>query len=331
MSLYSQLGFQFNDPANTAIQPYSASVNSNFALINSAITTQNTTSQFSNWQNKVNAHFASIVTTTPTGAASLALASTVHSQYVQTSLTPAPTSPLISSWQQQDIANNDVGGYFQNPVANVVQAIWNLSNTFITYKTNLLSNSNNATINTLIQQTVANAISIANVYAANYIYVTNRESNVNPTGNDTTTVHYQTAISQGKAASYIISLSDQSAQNNSIILGNFTSIMIGNTLNSLNTAFYSLSSILANSINTISIPWSSNIDLVNAQSLQSNVYTLANALLTFPKNDQNFFQNTANLIANYHSVRQFSNLGQSETQLINNYIGTSKLVSRINQ
>jgi hypothetical protein len=38
---------------------------------------------------------------------------------------------FIESWQAQDIANNDVGGYFQNPVANVTQSIWTVANTII--------------------------------------------------------------------------------------------------------------------------------------------------------------------------------------------------------
>jgi hypothetical protein len=332
MSLYSQLGFKFDDPeASIAVQPFSASVNSQMNLLSTASTTQNSDATFSSWQNKVNTHFSSIVMTTNVGISALAAASTVHAQYVKPALATPPVTPLLNSWQIQDMANNDVGGYFQNPVANVVQAIWNLSNTYITYNTNGLSNTTNATINTLIQQTVANAIAIANVYANTFVYVTNRESNVTSVGNDVTTIHYTTAMSQSKTATYIISMSDQSVQNNSIILGNFTSIMIGNTLNSLNTVFYTLSSVLANSVNTSSTPWSSNIDLANAQSLQSNVSALANKLLTFPQNDQRFFQNTATLINNYHSVRNFSSLGQSETQLINNYIGTPKLISRINK
>jgi hypothetical protein len=329
MSLFSQLGYTFNDPANTAVQPFSGTTNSQISLITTATTTQNSNAAFSSWQSQVNAHFASIVMTTEIGRSALAAASTVQAQYVQPALVTPPVTPVLNSWQQQDMTNGDVGGYFQNPVANVVQAIWNLSNTYITYKSNGLSNTN-PTINTLIQQTVANVVAIANVYANTYTYVTNRESNVTPVGNDTTTIHYTTAMTQSKTATYVISLSDKSVQDDSIVLGNFTSILIGNTLNTLNTVFYSLSSLLANSINTSSSPWSSNIDLANAQSLQSNVNTLATKLLTFPQNDQKFFQNTATLINNYQSVRNFSSLGQSETQLMINYIGTPKLVSRLN-
>ena len=39
--------------------------------------------------------------------------------------------PLIVEWQSADIANNDVSGYFQNPVANSTQIIWNSANSII--------------------------------------------------------------------------------------------------------------------------------------------------------------------------------------------------------
>jgi hypothetical protein len=36
------------------------------------------------------------------------------------------------------------------------------------------------------------------------------------------------------------------------------------------------------------------------------------------------------MLADYNTVRQFSNLGQSETTILNDYTGTSKLLTRIN-
>lgn len=235
---------------------------------------------------------------------------------------------LLTDWQKSDIAANNVGGYFQNPVANVVQAIWNLSNTYITYTTQNVQNTN-PTINTAIRSAMSNAVSIATMYANTYLYITNRQSNVVPAGNDTINVHYTTAIQAGKILTYVINQTD-GIQNNAPMIGSFTSIMIGNTLNTLYTTIRGLSNTFAASINTVPSPASSNISLADAQSLQNSMYALATTMYSFPKNDNNFFQNSKQVISDYNALRQVSKLGQTENYLINNYIGTNKLTSRLN-
>ena len=46
--------------------------------------------------------------------------------------------------------------------------------------------------------------------------------------------------------------------------------------------------------------------------------------------DKAFFLNLKNLITNYNTTKQYTNLGDSQNLLLNNYIGTDKLKSRIN-
>jgi len=237
--------------------------------------------------------------------------------------------PLLKNWQIQDMGSSNVNNYFQNPVANVVQLIWNTANSYITYNSQNVQNTN-PTINAAISSAIANSVLIATTYANTYIYITNRQSNVTPQGNDTINVHYTTAISAGKVLTYLLNQTD-GIQNNAPMLGNFTSIMIGNTLNSLYSTFANLTSTFANTINTSSNPASSNISLDNAKALQNVTSSLAYTLHTFPNNDNAFFANSQAIIADYNSLKQISNPGQTETYLMNNFIGTPKLNSRLNQ
>jgi hypothetical protein len=45
--------------------------------------------------------------------------------------------------------------------------------------------------------------------------------------------------------------------------------------------------------------------------------------------DENFYTNSRTLMDDFAKVRQFSSMGQSQTALIENYIGTDKLITRI--
>lgn len=241
----------------------------------------------------------------------------------------AMVPPLLKKWQMQDLGSSNVSNYFQNPVANVIQSIWNTANSYITYNSQNIQNTD-PTINTSISSAIANAVLIATSYANTYLYISNRQSNVVAAGNDTINIHYTTAMSTSKTLMYIVNQTD-GIQNNATIMGNFTSIMIGNTLNSLFLTFSNLTSIFANTINTSSSPASSNISLVNAQALQNNLATLASTMYSFPQNDNNFFKNSKAVLADFNSLKQVSNLGQSETYLMKNFIGTPNLVSKLNQ
>jgi hypothetical protein len=57
----------------------------------------------------------------------------------------------------------------------------------------------------------------------------------------------------------------------------------------------------------------------------------ANTLIDIRRNhDITFFRNSAQVVQDFGKVSQFSNMGPIDTQLANNYIGSDKLVSRLN-
>ena len=252
-----------------------------------------------------------------------------YNSNVQTQMAMVP--PLLSPWQANAVGSGTVTNFFQNPVANVTQSIWSVSNTLISLANNLTSTVS-STITTELANVNTNAILISTSSANSYLYITNRQSNVVPPNSDTITPHYTTAISQSKTLSYLVNQTD-GVQNNSVIMGNFTSVTLGNTLTSLYNTMNTLTNLLKTTI-TYGIGPSyantTNIDAANASLLVSSVYEINQLMTVYPAQDTQFFQNSANVLNDFSTVTQFSNLGQSQMYLLNNYIGSPSLVSNLN-
>ena len=247
---------------------------------------------------------------------------TPYSSNVANGMAMVPT--LTNSWQTQDIANSDTSGYFQNPVGAVAQSIWNTANTL--YATSLGLKSNTSSINLCLQAINSNSHTVSSSAANTYLYTTNRQSNVVDVGSDMSTPHYKTAMGVGKMMSYLTYQTD-GVQNNSPIMGNFISITLANTLNPLATSLQVLTANLANSVTN---PGYSNVSLSTAQSLQNTISQIANIMIYYPAQDKQFFNNSQNVMADYANVAHFSQIGSTESYLLNNYIGTPKIISRIN-
>jgi hypothetical protein len=237
--------------------------------------------------------------------------------------------PLVKPWQKADIANSSATGYFTNPVSNVANII---GSTAVT-----LSNAVGMANLTSIAVPSANAV-LANI-ASNigaltsaitpFLYLTNRQSNIVPVGNDLLTPHYTTAIGNGKILSYLTNQTD-GVQNNSCIMGNFTSITLNTLLYPLSNTLIVYTTELVASISANGTGNVTTMSLADMSILQNTVLQLNNYMIKYPAQDTQFFRNSQNVVADFNAVSQFSNIGQSETSLMNSYIGTPKLVSRLN-
>lgn len=226
---------------------------------------------------------------------------------------------FIESWQAQDIANNTVGGYFQNPLNDYL-------NTIITVSSNLIEVANTANTNGYTNAlTIMASAELLYTESQSFLTHTNRLSGIIPfTGIDNVNPYYDTAMSYGKSALYITNQTD-AITNTSPIMGSFTSLFIGpQVYDSANTISTDLI-LLTNAVtaNTLS-------DLL-VEQINSDI-TVINSLLTTRQNaDISFYANLKAFTNNYNTVKQFSNMGESQTYLINNFIGTPKLLTRLNQ
>jgi len=222
--------------------------------------------------------------------------------------------PLIQSWQAQDIAQNNVSGYFQNPVSNVV-------NTIITVSQDMFTAANSANI-----FTIANNASILTSAATSFLTHTNKVSGVTSIVGATDTnvnPYYRTAVNYGKQAIYLTNQTD-GVVNNSPIIGCMTSILVKPQISSrANTLSNNL--IILNAAIT-----ANNLTPTQETQINNDLANLNNFLVTRQTSDVTFFGNIISFVSKYNDTQQFALMGETETYLCNNLIGTPKLVSRIN-
>lgn len=237
--------------------------------------------------------------------------------------------PLLKTWQQEDIANNDTGGYFRNPVANVTQNIWNTSNNIIA-----IPNISNVTSLGVI---LLSANTLSDLPANNFLAHTNRISGVATITPETAELpHYENATNVGKLLSYIVYQSD-GVQNNAPLMGNFTSLFAEDDLNVYYQRIQTYPAVISNSINVTSdngeiptITYSSNLSSTVITAISSNLTSISAYMDTRRLADVNFYNNSQEVVRDYHDVKQFSNMGGTQTDMVNNFVGTDKLKSRIN-
>lgn len=263
---------------------------------------------------------------------------------------------VLEAWQIGDIANNNVNSYTQNPLSSV-------NNNLMTYTQNIVSVYNSMPSNTIYGSTSAittlfstiktTSINLANNAISGVIHDfkwhTDRLSDVRTYQNDLDAgltnmdelPYYQTATGIGKAVSYIIYQSDE-VQNTSGVMGSFTSLFTGPQLNDFANNIINYSTTINNSITLVLVggtggvgdPYvyqaNSNLSLSVVNSMSSNLTSLSTMLTTRKTHDENFYKNSIEILNDVRDVRKFSKMGASETTIVNDYIGTNKLKSRIN-
>jgi len=239
--------------------------------------------------------------------------------------------PIIEPWQARDIAANDIGGYLKNPVYNTIITIINTANSIFesanTAVTNSVPNLDDEIV--YFGANVSSIVTIANTLittASNFLVHTNKvsgvtsyttasDSNINP--------YYQIFVSYGKQAIYITNQTD-GITNNSPILGCMTSILIGPQLNT------SANTILADEITLTNGISSNALTTGQVTQIETNLTNLNNLLYSRQTSDVNFYGNLRTLVNNFNATKPFASMGETETYLVNNLIGTPKLLSRIN-
>jgi len=241
--------------------------------------------------------------------------------------------PLLKGWQVTDLEEGNNSGYYQNPCANVIPLLGNTCNTILTTLSTVTGSSS------YWPDVRANATTVG-TSTPDFLRHTNRLSGVEPLlpaeeGN-ADLPHYETAVAVGKSVMYYIYQSD-GTQDNSAILGNFTSILIANTLYEYANTLNSINTEIVNSLEVYYEPisesylYTSNLSDSRVQTISSTINTASTLISTRQQHDVNFFLNSRQLVEDAKKLRQFSNPGMSETHLLNNYIATDKLKTRLAQ
>ena len=247
---------------------------------------------------------------------------------------------LLDSWAGKDLATSNVSSYYKNPVATDVQTISNSANSIVSLVTaanGLLGLT--GTITTLFAN-IANT-NLATV-CQSYKLHTDRLSGVRNFDDDVgantsaiyTSPYKDPAIGYGKSAMYIVNQTD-GIVNTAPILGSFTSLFVGPQIN----ANSSIISTYYNIINySITVTTDGGGNTIHTSNLSQTVVTtidsqLANTtifLANRENHDKNYYANLKVVSEDYQELRKLQNLGESESTLIEDFIGTDKLLSRLN-
>ena len=248
---------------------------------------------------------------------------------------------MLEPWQAEDLATSNTGGYFVNPCANITTNIWTTSNTLVSVANNVQGSGNLTGLWTQIHTTLSyiSNSSTGNTQAGDFLAHTNRISGV--TSIDVSAdqgvanlPHYETATQTGKALISLIYQTD-GVSNNAPIMGNFTSLFVANDLIIIYNTLSTYANIVNNSITTTIDPLTflpintSNLTYNVVNSIATTANSANSIFYERRVHDEQFFKNSSDLLIDYKKVRGIGNSGQAESYLIENFIGSNKLLSRL--
>jgi len=233
---------------------------------------------------------------------------------------------LLDDWQYEDIANNDTGGYYVNPVANSANLIMSIS-------TQIFANSNGVVGIITIANSSNNLVNTAN----NFLAHTDRISGVVQPNADTGGLpHYSSALGVGRTVSYMC-YQNEGISNNAPIIGNFGSLYTANNLADYYTTIQSYPNVIANTIyyeadpiDPVIMIKKSNLSSGLISSITANLNSINSFMSTKETSDVNFFNESNAIVADLNSAKKFTGMGETEKYLVNTLVGSDKLKSRIN-
>ena len=253
--------------------------------------------------------------------------------------------PFLEDWQSNDIANNNVGSYFTNPLSSPMTS---MNTTIQVIKSSLPANGGTTTAISNLFSNIANTCNYLTGYSYNsgtefvpvivnvegeikkYIDHTNRISGVTPmssaTEDTSTKPFHDSAMGVGRGLSYIV-YQTSGVSNSAPALGSFTSLLIGNTINTYITTISTYANTINASVNVSSV---STLSLSTVTTIDTTLSDIRTLIYTRRTHDETFFTNMKTMVSDYQKTRQFSNMGSAETEMLNNYTGTSKILTRIN-
>lgn len=221
---------------------------------------------------------------------------------------------LLPAWAYNDMKNENVGGYTKNPVANIANSLIVVMSTMRTYS------------NTIVGLEELNSKSNSCGHELqNFFDHTQRLSGVvEPTRKTAQLPHYAQAIGFGKAVTYMTYQADGYA-NSATILGGFTSLLCKSDLES----YYANLVSDVEDVKKTTVFGGTTLTTKKISNITNNVVSLQTLIYDRRIHDENFYNNSKELLNDYNRVKPFTTMGESENYLVRNFVGTDKLLSRI--
>lgn len=243
---------------------------------------------------------------------------------------------LIEDWQTQDISDSNVGSYNQNPVGAISTTIATTANLIMNLRSTIeiYDNVGVDSIMANVANAANNLISTMNAFKDH----TDRISGVTSYGDyiteagstiATTKPFKDTVKGNARSLMYIIYQTD-GISNTAIMNGALTSLFTGPEANTYSNTLTAYKTTVNSSIYISSPNIKSTLTSTQANTINTGINEMITFFDTRRTHDETFFTNMKTMVSDYKTVRQFSDMGESETTLVNNYTGTSKLLTRIN-
>ena len=254
------------------------------------------------------------------------------------------TSPIeIKTWQKTDIANGNIQNtnYFKNPVINVTNTFIQTLNTFNVVFANVVVLDSSPTLNSeFVYETVTNL----RLELLKYRTHTSNVSGVNDTrqtvtGDGASIIDYpdyKKSVALGQQLLQLVNVTD-GVQNASPLLGSMTSLFIGDELASnlsiITSDVQTLNATLREVVvvgggdppsNTF---YYSNITPANANTIMTHFETVSTMLRVRREHDWDFYRNGVSIVNDYFKVDSLGRLGNTQSYLVNNLIGTDRYIS----
>lgn len=226
----------------------------------------------------------------------------------------------LNQWQIDDIANNSVNGYYQNPYTTQLNALTVVLDDFIT---SCNTESTTFTEAADVANNVVLYAAAAKTSISSFISHTNNLSGVTTTSDASLYPDINAAFSVGRQVLTLTSKAE-GVQNNTPILGNFTSLYIANDVTQVSTTVTNDYDILIGTFyeqdgNNFTDISSSDLSLI-AADIQS-VSTLLDGRRSA---DVTFYQNSLAVVSDYQKISTFSHVGETQNSILK-IVGTDKL------
>lgn len=243
---------------------------------------------------------------------------------------------LTEDWQTQDISDSNVGSYNQNPLGTISTSIAVTANLIMNLRSTIeiYDNVGVDSIMANVANAANNLISTMNAFKDH----TDRISGVTSYGDyiteagstiATTKPFKDTVKGNARSLMYIIYQTD-GISNTAIMNGALTSLFTGPEANTYSNTLTTYKTTVNSSIYISSPNIKSTLTSTQANTINTGINEMITFFDTRRTHDETFFTNMKTMVSDYKTVRQFSDMGESETTLVNNYTGTSKLLTRIN-
>jgi len=243
---------------------------------------------------------------------------------------------IIEDWQSQDISDSNVGGYNQNPLGTISTTIATTANQImnLTSTIELYDNAGVSSIMANVANAANNLISTMNAFKDHtdrVSGVTSYSDYITEAGSSiaSTKPFKDTIKGYSKLLMYVIYQTD-GISNTSIMYGAQTSLFTGPEANTYSNTLTTYKTTVNSSIYISGPNTKSTLTSTQANTINIGINEMLTFFDTRRTHDETFFTNMKTMVSDYQKTRQFSNMGESETNLVNNYTGTSKILTRIN-